>query len=73
MSCIESKSEHQAEPYPGLDRGAADLIASGDIKVKQGVQPSGFSKDSLVFADGSSLRADVVILAYVETLMILPL
>ncbi|CAL1707713.1 unnamed protein product [Somion occarium] len=47
----------------GLDVGGADLIASGDIKVKQGVEPVAFKEKTLVFSDGSELEADVVIMA----------
>ncbi|KAI0074367.1 dimethylaniline monooxygenase [Panus rudis PR-1116 ss-1] len=46
-----------------LDKGAADLIESGDIKVKQGVEPTEFTENGLVFSDGSQLPADVVIFA----------
>jgi hypothetical protein len=49
---------------PGLDKGGADLIASGAIKIKQGVAPEAFTSDALSFTDGSQLKAHVVILAY---------
>lgn len=49
--------------FVGLDKGGADLIASGAIKIKQGVSPTSFAPDGLVFSDGSHLRADVVIFA----------
>ena len=42
-----------------------DLIASGQIKVKQGAQPVSYSSDGLVFDDETELPADVVILASV--------
>ncbi|KAI0638063.1 FAD/NAD-P-binding domain-containing protein [Trametes polyzona] len=45
------------------DKGAADLIADGSIKVKSGVAPERFTKTGLVFTDGSSLDADAVIFA----------
>ncbi|GJE91639.1 NAD(P)/FAD-dependent oxidoreductase [Phanerochaete sordida] len=45
------------------DKGAADLIASGQIRIKQGVQPVAYSEDGLMFEDGSTLPADVIILA----------
>lgn len=51
--------------FIGIDKGGADLIASGDIKVKQGVEPIAFEYRSLVFSDGTQLPADVVIFAYV--------
>ncbi|KAI0700894.1 FAD/NAD(P)-binding domain-containing protein [Cytidiella melzeri] len=47
----------------GLDKGGADLIASGAIKIKQGVAPKAFTSSGLLFTDGSQLEADVVILA----------
>jgi len=45
------------------DKGCADLIAQGDVKVKHGVHPTAFSDTSLIFSDGSELEADVVIFA----------
>lgn len=45
-----------------MDKGGADLIASGAIKIKQGA-PAAFSSSGLVFEDGSSLTADAVIFA----------
>ena len=47
----------------GFDKGAADLMASGKIKVKQGVEPVAYSSAGLVFSDGSELAADVIIFA----------
>ncbi|THH27618.1 hypothetical protein EUX98_g6572 [Antrodiella citrinella] len=46
-----------------IEKGGADLIASGDIRVKQGVQPSSFSETGLIFEDGTEVQADVVIFA----------
>ncbi|KAK0533605.1 hypothetical protein OC835_002961 [Tilletia horrida] len=46
-----------------LDVGASSLIASGEIKLKQGQNISHFTEDALVFEDGSELKADVVVLA----------
>ncbi|KAJ3557181.1 hypothetical protein NM688_g1608 [Phlebia brevispora] len=46
-----------------LDKGGADLIESGDIKVKQGTEPVSFTSRGLLFADGSELSADAVIFA----------
>lgn len=51
--------------FTGIDKGGADLIASGDIKVKQGAEPIAFSSTTLVFSDETELPADVVIFAYV--------
>ena len=48
---------------PGFDKGAADLIESGKIKVKQGVEPVAYYSHGLVFSDGSEIPADVVIFA----------
>ncbi|KAI0698553.1 dimethylaniline monooxygenase (N-oxide-forming) [Cerioporus squamosus] len=45
------------------DKGGADLIADGRIKVKGGVSPDHFTETSVVFSDGSELPADVVIYA----------
>ncbi|KAJ3543109.1 hypothetical protein NM688_g5899 [Phlebia brevispora] len=46
-----------------LDKGGAALIESGDIKVKQGTEPTLFTPTGLRFADGSELPAEVVIFA----------
>ena len=51
------------ESIAGLDKGGADLIADGRIKVKSGVSPREFTENSLVLSDGSVLDADVVIFA----------
>ena len=48
-----------------MDKGGADLIASGSIKIKQGSSLTSFTRDGLVFSDGSELRADAVIFACV--------
>ncbi|CAL1707427.1 unnamed protein product [Somion occarium] len=45
------------------DVGGADLVGSGEIKVKQGVEPVACTEDSLVFSDGSEVEADVVFMA----------
>lgn len=45
------------------DKGGADLIESGEIKIKQGVQPVSYSPNGLVFDDGSELAADVIMLS----------
>ncbi|KAJ7589556.1 FAD/NAD-P-binding domain-containing protein [Mycena floridula] len=46
-----------------IDVGCAERIAAGDVKIKHGVEPTGFTSDSIVFSDNSSLKADVVIWA----------
>ncbi|KAJ7348988.1 FAD/NAD-P-binding domain-containing protein [Mycena albidolilacea] len=46
-----------------IDAGCAELIRSGKVKVKQGVEITRFNDQSAVFTDGSSLEADVVIFA----------
>ncbi|KAF8076714.1 FAD/NAD-P-binding domain-containing protein [Lyophyllum atratum] len=46
-----------------IDVGCAQLISSGKVKIKQGVEPERFLEDAIVFNDGSILRADVVIFA----------
>jgi cation diffusion facilitator CzcD-associated flavoprotein CzcO len=46
-----------------IDVGASRLIADGKIKIKQGVEIERFTRDGVVFSDGSSLPADVVVLA----------
>ncbi|TCD65644.1 hypothetical protein EIP91_002412 [Steccherinum ochraceum] len=45
------------------DREGADLIASGRIKVKQGVEPVAFTASTLKFSDGSELEADAIVFA----------
>jgi len=45
-----------------FDVGASQLIIDGKIKLKNGSIKS-FTKDSLVFEDGSTLKADVVVFA----------
>ncbi|KAI0750653.1 dimethylaniline monooxygenase (N-oxide-forming) [Daedaleopsis nitida] len=45
------------------DKGGADLIADGKIKVRNGVSPASFTKTGLVLSDGSELPADVVVYA----------
>ncbi|KAF7313083.1 hypothetical protein MKEN_00994100 [Mycena kentingensis (nom. inval.)] len=46
-----------------LDVGCAQLIRDGKVKVKQGVEPASFTANSIVFTDGSSLEADIVVFA----------
>ncbi|KAI1795122.1 FAD/NAD(P)-binding domain-containing protein [Ganoderma leucocontextum] len=49
--------------FGGQDKGGADLIADGRIKVKHGVEIDHLAENSVVFTDGSELPADVVVLA----------
>lgn len=46
-----------------MDKGSADFIAEGRIKVKSLVSPKHFAKDGLALDDGSELPADVVVFA----------
>jgi len=46
-----------------MDVGCAALIRDGKVKVKQGVEPASYTENTIVFTDGSSLPADVVIYA----------
>ncbi|KAF7791510.1 hypothetical protein EIP86_002526 [Pleurotus ostreatoroseus] len=46
-----------------IDKGGADLIASGKIKIKQGIEPNAFTSTGLKFTDGSELTVDAVIFA----------
>jgi len=45
-----------------IDVGAADLVANGDVKLAHG-QIDHLSQDSVVFTDGTSLPADLVVFA----------
>ncbi len=47
----------------GQDKGGADLIEDGRIKVRSGVSLDRFTKTGLVLSDGSEIPADVVVLA----------
>jgi cation diffusion facilitator CzcD-associated flavoprotein CzcO len=46
-----------------IDVGASDLIASGQIKIKQGQEITEILEKGLRFADGTELEADEVVLA----------
>jgi cation diffusion facilitator CzcD-associated flavoprotein CzcO len=46
-----------------IDVGCSRLIADGKIAVKQGVQIERFTANQVVFTDGSTLPADIVVLA----------
>ena len=50
-----------------VDVGCAELIISGRVKVKQGVELQRYLKDGVTFTDGSKLDADVVIYAWVPS------
>ena len=49
-----------------LDQGAVPHILTGRIKIKSGVEVESFERQSVRFTDGSSLPADVVVLACVR-------
>ncbi|MDV6280812.1 NAD(P)/FAD-dependent oxidoreductase [Rhodococcus jostii] len=46
-----------------IDVGASELIASGEVTVKQGTEIDHFTPDGVVFADGTEMPVDVVVLA----------
>ncbi|KAF7350597.1 Flavin-binding monooxygenase [Mycena sanguinolenta] len=46
-----------------VDVGAANLIRTGAIKIKHGVEIARFTRNSAVFTDGSSLEIDAVVFA----------
>ncbi|GBE77698.1 FAD/NAD-P-binding domain-containing protein [Sparassis crispa] len=46
-----------------VDVGCAELIESGQVKVKQGVEPKRFTENGLGFTDDTELDADVIIWA----------
>ena len=48
-----------------MDKGCADKIASGAVKVKGLTTVERFTKDGIVLGDGTELVADAVIFAYV--------
>lgn len=50
----------------GMDVGCGDKIISGEIPIKSGAKIQKFNKKSVAFDDGSTLDADVIILAYVR-------
>ncbi|KAF9806316.1 hypothetical protein IEO21_08722 [Rhodonia placenta] len=47
----------------GIDVGVADMIATGRVKVKSGVEIARFTEHGVVFTDGSELAADLVVFA----------
>ena len=52
---------YQAGYY--INVGASELLIEGKIKLKSGVQIERLTKNAVIFSDGSSLLADVVVLA----------
>jgi len=46
-----------------LNVGCSELIIAGEIKIKQGVGVERLTADSAIFTDGSSLPADMVVVA----------
>jgi cation diffusion facilitator CzcD-associated flavoprotein CzcO len=46
-----------------INVGCAELIAAGKVGVKQGVEIERLTQDGVVFSDGSTMSADVVVLA----------
>ncbi|MEM7254816.1 MAG: NAD(P)/FAD-dependent oxidoreductase, partial [Pseudomonadota bacterium] len=46
-----------------IDVGASELVANGDIKLKSGVSVENIIEDGIVFNDGSSLPADLIVYA----------
>ena len=46
-----------------IDVGASDMVADGRIKLKSGVSVKELTKDSVVFDDGTSLKADLIVYA----------
>jgi cation diffusion facilitator CzcD-associated flavoprotein CzcO len=52
---------HQAGYY--LNVGASDLIIAGKIGLKAGVDINRLEKNKIIFSDGTSLAADIIVLA----------
>jgi putative flavoprotein involved in K+ transport len=46
-----------------IDVGASDLIATGAVKVRSGVEPVALRERSIVLSDGSEIAADLVVFA----------
>ena len=46
-----------------IDVGASELVANGDIKLKSGVAVAEIKENSVAFADGSELPADLIVYA----------
>ncbi|KAK7058520.1 hypothetical protein VNI00_002154 [Paramarasmius palmivorus] len=49
--------------FGGVDVGCAELIVSGKIKIKHGVEVDRLAKNEVFFSDGSSLPADAIVFA----------
>jgi putative flavoprotein involved in K+ transport len=46
-----------------IDVGASELVADGKVKLKSGVAVKEIKEDSVLFSDGSELKADVIVYA----------
>ncbi|KAJ6533656.1 FAD/NAD-P-binding domain-containing protein [Mycena capillaripes] len=46
-----------------LDVGCTELIGSGQVKIKHGVEIEKLAADSVIFTDGSMLQADAIVFA----------
>ncbi len=46
-----------------IDVGASELVANGDIKLKSGVEVERITATGVEFSDGSSLEADLIVMA----------
>ncbi len=46
-----------------IDVGSTQVIASGEVKVKHGVEVDRVEEDRVIFSDGTSLAADIIVLA----------
>ncbi len=46
-----------------LDVGCSELIASGEVKVRSGVEVDHLTRDAVVLSDGTTLPADVIVYA----------
>ena len=54
----------------GMDKGCADHIASGEVKVKGLTTIERLTADGVVLGDGTEVKADVILLACVATFRI---
>ena len=52
----------------GLDKGAAEQFESGNIRVRSGVEATAFTRAGLRLSDGSEVKGNVIIFAYVMSL-----
>ncbi len=60
---LSSPPRNGCNVFAGLDKGGADLIAEGKIRVKSGISVDKFTEQSVLLSDGSELEADAVIFA----------